>query len=58
MCYEDIVKFFENLKYMKPPNEGIASSALGEFSIIKGYCKANTFNACCTHGGPRSNNTA
>jgi len=25
MCYEGIANFFENSKYVKPPNEGIAS---------------------------------
>jgi len=25
VCYEGIADFFENLKYVKPPNEGIAN---------------------------------
>jgi hypothetical protein len=25
MCYEGIANFFENSKYVKPPNEGITS---------------------------------
>jgi hypothetical protein len=41
---------------VKPFNEGIASFTLGVFSTMGGYCKANAFNACCTHGGARSNN--
>jgi len=58
MCFEGIAKSFENLEYVKPPNEAIASSAWGVFFHMGGYCKANTFNACCTHGGPILNNQA
>jgi hypothetical protein len=57
MCSKGIAKSFENLEYVKPPNESIVGS-LGMFSMMGGYCKANTFNACCTHRGPRSNNRA
>jgi len=53
MCSEGIAKSFENLKYVKPPNEGIVGSTLGVFSTIGGNCKAITFNAYRTHGGPR-----
>jgi hypothetical protein len=55
MCSESIAKSSENTEDVKPPNEGIAGSALRVFHD-GGYCKANTFNECCTHEGPRSNN--
>jgi len=32
MCFKGIAKTFENPKYVKPPNEGIASCALKVFS--------------------------
>jgi len=53
MCYEGIAIFKKNLEYVKPPNEGIVGFTSGVFSTMGGYCKANTFNAYCTHGGPR-----
>jgi hypothetical protein len=56
MCFEGIAKSFENLKYVKPPNESIIGYISGMFSTMGGgggYCKANIFNACHTHGGPR-----
>jgi hypothetical protein len=31
MCFEDIVESFENLEYVKPPDEGITSYTLGMF---------------------------
>jgi hypothetical protein len=58
MCSKGIAKSFENLKYVKAPNEGIIGFTLRMFSMMKGYWKANTFYACCTHGGLRSNNKA
>jgi hypothetical protein len=59
MRFEDIVESFENLEYVKHHNESTTSSALKVFSIMRGgYCKTNTFNACCAHGEPRSNNRA
>ncbi len=35
MCSESIAKSFENLKYVKPPNEGIPSSSR-MFSMMGG----------------------
>jgi hypothetical protein len=56
MCSKGITKPFENLKYVKPPNEGIASFVSRVFSTMGGITKANTFHA--HKGGPRSNNRA
>ncbi len=36
LCYEGIAKSFENLKYVKPPNEGIVGSTSGIFFTIGG----------------------
>ncbi len=36
MYSNGIVEFFENLKYVKPPNEGIAGCALKVFSMMSG----------------------
>jgi hypothetical protein len=37
MCSENIAKYFENVEYVKTPNEGIASSASRVFSTMGGW---------------------
>jgi len=40
MCYQAIAKSLENLKYRKPPNQGVAGSALGVFSMMGGVLQS------------------
>jgi hypothetical protein len=39
ICFEGIAKCFENLEYVKPLNEGIVSSTLGVFSMMRNIAK-------------------
>jgi hypothetical protein len=39
MCFEGIAKCFENLEYVKSPNEGIVDFALGVFSMMGNVTK-------------------
>jgi hypothetical protein len=39
MYFDGIAKSFENLEYVKPPNESIAGSTLGMFSTMGGIAK-------------------
>jgi hypothetical protein len=43
-----VVQKLWKFKVYEPLNENIAGWALRVFST-RGYCKANTFNACCIH---------
>jgi hypothetical protein len=40
MCSEGIVECFENVEYVKPPNEGIVGSTLGVFSMMGNIAKS------------------
>jgi hypothetical protein len=39
MCFEGIAKCFENLEYVKSPNEGIVDFALGVFFVMGNITK-------------------
>jgi hypothetical protein len=39
VCFQGIVKSFENLKYVKPPNEGIAGCVSRVFFTMGGIAK-------------------
>jgi len=51
MCYKGIIKAFENLKYVKPPNESIASFVSGVFSMMGGIAKPTHFMHVVHMGG-------
>jgi hypothetical protein len=39
LCSKGIAECFENLEYVKPPNEGIVGSTLGVFSMMRNIPK-------------------
>jgi hypothetical protein len=51
MCSKGITEPFENLKYVKPPNEGIASFVSGMFSTMGGIAKPTHFMHVVHMGG-------
>jgi hypothetical protein len=43
VCYEGIAIFFENSKYVKPPQEGIVGYAQRVICNAMGVCKPSTY---------------